>query len=173
MVNAVCLCSRGIWTMPSLTCFNFQMALDWSGNWTVLFYYLLFFSDLFCPVLPYPTLSHPIPFKKCAPDGRTPEHPGTGASLALLPPQRGPGPGRGRARRGRGRGYPLLHSLRPDPSRPVRSRPVAAGRPPAMPPPCPRGALPGAFLLFFLLFVVPLLCAAPGEWARAQLSVAS
>uniref|UniRef100_A0A8C9F0R3 ECRG4 augurin precursor n=1 Tax=Pavo cristatus TaxID=9049 RepID=A0A8C9F0R3_PAVCR len=31
-----------------------------------------------------------------------------------------------------------------------------------MPPPCPRGALPGAFLLFFLLFVVPLLCAAPG-----------
>ncbi|XP_010726432.1 augurin [Lagopus muta] len=30
-----------------------------------------------------------------------------------------------------------------------------------MPPPCPRGALPGAFLLFFLLFVVPLLCAAP------------
>uniref|UniRef100_A0A8C3LRG6 ECRG4 augurin precursor n=1 Tax=Chrysolophus pictus TaxID=9089 RepID=A0A8C3LRG6_CHRPC len=30
-----------------------------------------------------------------------------------------------------------------------------------MPPPCPRGALPGAFLFFFLLFVVPLLCAAP------------
>ncbi|XP_072212330.1 augurin [Excalfactoria chinensis] len=31
-----------------------------------------------------------------------------------------------------------------------------------MPPPCPRGTLSWAFLLFFLLLVVPLLCAAPG-----------
>ncbi|XP_015705315.1 augurin [Coturnix japonica] len=31
-----------------------------------------------------------------------------------------------------------------------------------MPPPCPRGALPWTFLLFFLFLVVPLLCAAPG-----------
>nr|XP_021135250.1 augurin isoform X3 [Anas platyrhynchos] len=30
-----------------------------------------------------------------------------------------------------------------------------------MPPPCPRGALPGAFLLFLLLLLLPLLCAAP------------
>ena len=34
-----------------------------------------------------------------------------------------------------------------------------------MPPPCPRGALPGAALLLLLLL---LLCAAPGEFsARA------
>uniref|UniRef100_A0A669QCM7 ECRG4 augurin precursor n=1 Tax=Phasianus colchicus TaxID=9054 RepID=A0A669QCM7_PHACC len=70
-----------------------------------------------------------------------------------------PGPGEGGLDVGVDAAIP--RSAPSDPSRPVPSRPVEAGRPSAMPPPCPRGALPGAFLFFFLLFVVPLLCTAP------------
>lgn len=33
-------CLRGIWTMPSVTCFDFWSALKWSGSWTWWLLYL-------------------------------------------------------------------------------------------------------------------------------------
>ncbi|NXS01512.1 AUGN protein, partial [Oxylabes madagascariensis] len=41
-----------------------------------------------------------------------------------------------------------------------------------MPPPCPRGALPGASLLLLLFLLLPLLCAAPAPAAvKPEVSV--
>ena len=35
VVNAqACQCSRGIWTMPLIICFNIRSAVNWSGSWT-------------------------------------------------------------------------------------------------------------------------------------------
>lgn len=34
MPYACCHCSRGIWIMPSMICFNFWLALKMSGIWT-------------------------------------------------------------------------------------------------------------------------------------------
>lgn len=87
-------------------------------------------------------------------------------AAALAPrshPGRLPAPFRGV---GLGRvGAPLPSAPSPSPSpspssscRLLQPRCLSA----AMLPPCPRGALPGASLLFLLL-LLPLLCAAPGE----------
>lgn len=56
-----CQCSGGFWMMFWVTCFNFWLALKWSGTWTQLslkahnklslFYSVEFYSVLFCLVL--------------------------------------------------------------------------------------------------------------------------